>query len=127
MPQSPTAEPAIFYLSPKMRRRYRLAAYAASPSDETLAFAVATEDNFVAVLEKISRLAVGQANGLRAVTCQLEKAPAFIPGRTGNCTGGEQVSWSKIAAVAGVMGHHLRHCPIKVLHVRSAEPRVSLF
>ena len=84
-------------------------------------FAGTSEDNLVSVQEEGSDFTGGKLDGICSVTGEFQKTAGGGFGRTGDCSGGEDVSGLEIAAVACVVGYELGRGPIKIARAASAK------
>src|SRR3712207_4287392 len=96
------------------RRAHGAPAVTEADGSEAVAAGVGAQQHLVPVLEVSALLAGGEPNRLLAASGGLEQATeAFLAwGRDGARS--EQVARLQIAAVAGVVRHHLRHRPVHV-------------
>jgi hypothetical protein len=78
------------------------------------AFAGASEDDFVAVVEEGAGFAGGELDGISSVTGEFQETASGCFGGAGDGSGGEDVSGLEVAAVACVMSDELGWGPIKV-------------
>src|SRR5687768_1095167 len=99
------------------------AALAEPDAPETGALAGAAQDELVTVLKELPVLAGGQADRLGAPPGQLQHAASlgFLRSRYGPAR--QQVTGTKVAPVARVMGEHLRDRPVHVGEARPAQAR----
>src|SRR6266567_4081757 len=77
----------------------------------------AAEDDLVAVGEEGAGFPGGKENRLRAVAGEFEEAAGGGFGGAGDGTGGEDVAYRQVAAVAGVVGDELGWGPIEMQSV----------
>ncbi len=84
-------------------------------------FAVAAEDDLVAVVEEGAGFAGWESDGLGSVAGEFEEATGGGGGGAGDGPGGEDVADLKVAAVAGVVGDELGGRPVEVVRVGFAE------
>src|SRR5262249_38077865 len=84
-------------------------------------FAVAAQDHFVAILEKLASLSGRELDGLGAAPCELEKAAARFFRRAGDRAAREEIAGLQIAAVRRVVRDELGNRPVHVAHVSAAE------
>src|SRR5665213_2340935 len=97
------------------------AAFAEADSGVSFAFAVPPENHFVAILKKLSCLARGQRDRLRATPGQFQKTAARVWRFTGNGSARQQIAGLQIAAVAGMVSNQLGRSPVQVAEPAAAD------
>ena len=95
------------------RRHYLAPAFAKADRYEIGIVCSRTQCHLVVILEKSTHFTGFKMNWVSSSLGHFEKAAQRAGGRTRNGTGAEEISWSKIAAAACVMRHHLCGGPVK--------------
>src|ERR1041384_8468883 len=100
------------FMSRASRRQDQPAALAKTEAGAARALAMGAERHLVAILQERARLAVRQGDRLLAARRDLQQASAALVLRAGAGAGGHEVADLEVAAVAGVMRHHLCDRPV---------------
>src|SRR5215472_14916187 len=95
------------------RRQQHNAAFAEADARIILFGAKAFEDDLVTILDEAALLAGRQRDRLPPARREFEEASPACLLRPRHSAGADEIADDKIAAVAGVMGYHLRHGPIR--------------
>lgn len=114
--------------SGRPRRMNRPPATPETNPPKPVPLAESAQDHFISIFQKFPLLTRRQSDGIRASRCQFQQASA----RAHLCTGGiwsgnsstrQQIARTQIAPIAGVVGKHLRHRPIKIAKIAAAQRR----
>src|SRR5262249_4912588 len=100
------------FMSGASRGQDQPAALAEADAGAARTLATGAEDHLVAVLKERARLVVRKRDRLAAPQPGLERAAPALVLRAGAGAGRLEIADLEIAAVAGVMRHHLRHRPV---------------
>src|SRR5207248_4825676 len=93
----------------------------AEADPQAFARAVGAHDDLVAVLEEGPLLPRRQRGALRAAPRELEQAAARRLRLARDRAAGEQIAWTQVAAVRGVVRDDLAERPVHVAKVAAAE------
>src|SRR5690242_9814672 len=97
------------------------AAFAEPDAAQAGLLAPTAEDDLVAVFQEAADFAGGQLERLRAAPRDFKKTAAILLQRPGDGAAGDQVAGTNVAAVRGVVRHHLRERPIHRREVGAAD------
>jgi hypothetical protein len=118
--------PLVLGLDRVKKSQAALALYCAftftqADGDETRPFTITAKGHLVAVFEKSALLARGQSDWLPAIARDLEQTAASLIFGPGDSAAAQQITRSKVAAVACVMGQQLGRGPVEMTQVAAAE------
>src|SRR5579872_4538081 len=93
----------------------------------SFALAPALQNHLVAIFKELPLLAIRQNQRLCAALCTLQQRSDRFRCCSRYGAGGQQVPWTQIAAVAGVMGQHLCRRPVQIPEIAAADSEWRLF
>lgn len=96
------------------------------PNAQSVLLAVTSDDDLVVVLQELPCLAARQLQSFGSAPAQFQQGSVRVWGLAGDCSGGHQVTRTKVAASDRVVGDLLQRCPVQVLEVRLGDSGLVL-
>ena len=102
------------------RRKYRTT-NVTKPNSITIALAPSSHNNLVAIFDEVPRFATANSNGIFSFPTEFQQATERIRRRAANGAGTHQITCLRVAAGHGVVRQLLRHGPVHVFEIGTAD------